>query len=390
MKYFNKTYCVILCILLFFSLCYPALADTTTVYSPGYRVKSSLDEDHNGYQAIMATITLPQAADVRGVKETGAAYNYLGLETFGGHIIEIGLHKDYYDLANGKWSVFAYANYPGAFVNYGSNERWHNFRIMPWSPQGPDLVFPDGSKVTMILKVTDKDEVSFAIPGFDPILLKVPGADPTGKDQIFRRVTSIMTDDAQGFTKNNCWEEVKLQKPNQDFITWVPQPGETLKSNNMDQNDPNGSSITVKAAQYYPEIVDISELKPMQRTKKAVVKFIVGQNSFTVDDSIIEMDATTYTDQDRTFVPVRYLAQALGVSDINWNGDTQTVTLTKGEEVVVLTVGKQEMVSPAGTVSMDVSPVSRADRVYLPARYVAEAFGYYASWDEETRTVTIQ
>ena len=33
--------------------------------------------------------------------------------------------------------------------------------------------------------------------------------------------------------------------------------------------------------------------------------------------------------------------------------------------------------------------IVRNDRTYLPAKYVAEAFGYTVDWDEATKTVKI-
>jgi hypothetical protein len=39
---------------------------------------------------------------------------------------------------------------------------------------------------------------------------------------------------------------------------------------------------------------------------------------------------------------------------------------------------------------MDVAPLIRNGRTYLPARYVAEAFGYTLAWDAAGRMVTIQ
>lgn len=44
---------------------------------------------------------------------------------------------------------------------------------------------------------------------------------------------------------------------------------------------------------------------------------------------------------------------------------------------------------PKSIKSMDVAPMMKNDRVYLPARYIAELYNYEVGWDEETRTVLI-
>ncbi len=38
---------------------------------------------------------------------------------------------------------------------------------------------------------------------------------------------------------------------------------------------------------------------------------------------------------------------------------------------------------------MDVTPIIRDGRTYLPARYVAECFGYQVTWNEAMQTLTI-
>ncbi|RYD03707.1 hypothetical protein N752_18335 [Desulforamulus aquiferis] len=207
---------------------------------------------------------------------------------------------------------------------------------------------------------------------------------------VFRRVTSIMTDDINGFSKNNIWREVSLQRPGEDFKLWVPSEGEILKSNNIDIGDREDSAVFVSTHQYFPETIDIIGLKPKAQIDKLVVKFTLEESAYCINDSLVEMDANPYSEFGRTFVPVRYLAEALGVSDIGWDEQSGTVTLSKGERRVEMVVANNIMITPEGHVEMDVDPQVREGRVYLPARYVAEAFGFYASWEEDTRTVIIQ
>lgn len=39
---------------------------------------------------------------------------------------------------------------------------------------------------------------------------------------------------------------------------------------------------------------------------------------------------------------------------------------------------------------MEVAPLIRDGRTYLPATYVAQAFGYAVSWDDQSKTMTIK
>ncbi|MDI6709900.1 MAG: copper amine oxidase N-terminal domain-containing protein [Bacillota bacterium] len=136
-------------------------------------------------------------------------------------------------------------------------------------------------------------------------------------------------------------------------------------------------------------------LPAFAETQKAT--FVLGQQSYTVDGVTKQMDAKAFAENGRTYVPVRYLGYALGMSDkdITWNQQTQTATLNWPHytKFVELTLGNKRMYVCDGPkdwhTTMDVAPLARDGRIYLPARFVAEAFDYYVGWDPTTRTVTV-
>ncbi|MGB9792268.1 MAG: stalk domain-containing protein [Thermacetogeniaceae bacterium] len=131
------------------------------------------------------------------------------------------------------------------------------------------------------------------------------------------------------------------------------------------------------------------------KTEKVVARFTVGKRSFirsSADGDISEeMDVAPFIEGGRTYVPVRYLAYALGVpqSGVTWDDKTKTVTLSLGRTVIKLTVGKKELILNGAPRAMDVSPINSSGRVFLPARFVAEAFGYQVQWLEASREVVI-
>lgn len=122
---------------------------------------------------------------------------------------------------------------------------------------------------------------------------------------------------------------------------------------------------------------------------KSVV-FKIGTPYYVVDNQFpgVKMDVAPFIENDRTFVPVRFLGNALGVDDskINWDNDTQTAML-KGKAALQMTIGQARVVSDGVATAIDVAPVLRSDRTFLPARFVAEGLGYQVGWDEATQTV---
>ncbi|WP_273485262.1 copper amine oxidase N-terminal domain-containing protein [Desulforamulus ruminis] len=112
---------------------------------------------------------------------------------------------------------------------------------------------------------------------------------------------------------------------------------------------------------------------------KSVV-FIEGRSEYFVDGNTpgVKMDAAPYISQDRTFVPVRFLGNALGVTNENifWDTETSKAKLVLGSRSAELTIGKKELLAGSQAKTMDVAPELKNARTYLPARFVAEALGY--------------
>ena len=100
------------------------------------------------------------------------------------------------------------------------------------------------------------------------------------------------------------------------------------------------------------------------------------------------MDVAPYIDSNnRMLVPIRYAANAMGVSDdnIQWNSYTQTGTISGAMGVVRVTVGSTNLITSNGTITMDTVAVNTNNRIYVPVRYIANALGASVSWDPPLR-----
>lgn len=111
----------------------------------------------------------------------------------------------------------------------------------------------------------------------------------------------------------------------------------------------------------------------------------VGSPLFGTDGA--ELGAA-YVDQNaRTLVPLRALANLLGLQ-VSWDGATSKASFQKGNTAVAFVQGSSAYYLNGEEKTMDTAVVNKNGRVYAPARYLAEAFGYTVGWDGATRTVT--
>lgn len=111
-------------------------------------------------------------------------------------------------------------------------------------------------------------------------------------------------------------------------------------------------------------------------------------NLFAIDPD--NHDVTPIIRDDRTLVPVRYVAESLG-ADVDWDNDTRSVVITLGDKTVVMPVGSREYTINGVTHTMDTAPVIEPgwDRTLVPIRFVAEALGMEVEWDKDHRLVLI-
>lgn len=122
------------------------------------------------------------------------------------------------------------------------------------------------------------------------------------------------------------------------------------------------------------------------------VKFTIDGTTYKVGDVEKTMDVAPYIKDGRTMMPIRFVADAVGVNESNiiWNNDTRTVVIIKGDRVASIVIGSNVLTVNGTEIPMDVAAEIKDGRTMLPLRFVAQALGAQVAWDEATRTVTVQ
>ena len=109
------------------------------------------------------------------------------------------------------------------------------------------------------------------------------------------------------------------------------------------------------------------------------VVMTIGSSDFVINDKVVtKEDSAPYVANDRTYVPFRALGEALG-AEVVWDEDARTVTYTLGSTEVVMTIGETTYTINGDEKTMDVAPEISGDRTYVPVRFVGEALGFSVS-----------
>ena len=101
-------------------------------------------------------------------------------------------------------------------------------------------------------------------------------------------------------------------------------------------------------------------------------------------------DAEPFIDDNyRTMVPLRAVGEALGLN-VDWNNSAKEAIFTKGSKTIYFPIDSMYYRTENGAIeSMDTAAVIVNNRTYAPVRYLAEYFGYTVNWDGSTWTVVI-
>lgn len=109
----------------------------------------------------------------------------------------------------------------------------------------------------------------------------------------------------------------------------------------------------------------------------------------TLDGELIDFpDAMPYIFKDRTLVPIRFVSEAMG-AEASWNGDDKEVNIVKGRDTIVTHILSSRATLNGVLYTFDVPAMITNDRTFVPLRFIAEMLNCDVEWDEGTYTVTI-
>ena len=122
--------------------------------------------------------------------------------------------------------------------------------------------------------------------------------------------------------------------------------------------------------------------------EKIVIK--IGETAMTVGDKTINLDAPAYiNDENYTMLPVRAISEALNLK-IDWNSETKTAVVLYHQRIISMTVGSKTMYINGVSVEMNTAAAITNDRLFIPVRDLANTIGVNeVNWSEENGTVTL-
>jgi len=163
----------------------------------------------------------------------------------------------------------------------------------------------------------------------------------------------------------------------------VPEnPGQTTAPDGFEKsNDPNRSEGDRPPR---PED-ETKESKTEDKSNSGKTKEV----SVSLNGKDINFDVPPMIKDGRTLIPVRAVTEALGAS-VGWDQATKTVKISKEGFEIELEINKSEAMVNGKSVELDVAAEVANDRTMVPLRFIAEAFSLDVQWNQELLKVIIK
>jgi len=145
----------------------------------------------------------------------------------------------------------------------------------------------------------------------------------------------------------------------------------------------NRIEINVRTAEGY-----VKKIFEIDNYRKTTIELQIDNDVAYINGNPKKIDAKPYISNGHTFVPLRIIAEGFG-AEVVWVPETKGINITLGDKVISMQVGSNKAIINNKVVNLDAPPEIRQGRTFVPVRFVSEALGAEVNWNEKTRTVTI-
>ncbi|MEN6348764.1 MAG: copper amine oxidase N-terminal domain-containing protein, partial [Syntrophomonas sp.] len=161
----------------------------------------------------------------------------------------------------------------------------------------------------------------------------------------------------------------------------IPQPEEnTEPPKTIDNNKSNEAGNTNNN--------NINDLKP-----QISIELQIGQKVISINGSQKDMQIAPFISRGRAYIPVRVLAEAMGIKDdeIKWYKDAGQITLKQDDTTVGINLLNNTITKNGQLAYMMDTPIEVIQPGYtmVPVRYIVEALGAGVTWNGTSNSLII-
>lgn len=240
------------------------------------------------------------------------------------------------------------------------------------------IIFNDGSEKEIPVKVEIK--LKDKLPD-NPVLPSNPET-PANPDITTPTITYKPTEDTFHYGEIRIIDHTETQKPKEK---------ESIKP---EEKDNKSELDKIKA--------DL-EKEDKQITKKNQIIFKIGESSYKKitagKEEVKQMDIAPFIEKDRTYLPIRNVAEALGL-EVSYDNNTRTATFKQNNDTLQINIDTKKATKNGKPYVLEVDPIIKNGRLVAPVSVIGKAFNKTISnynenkntdivWNNDTKEVII-
>lgn len=125
-----------------------------------------------------------------------------------------------------------------------------------------------------------------------------------------------------------------------------------------------------------------------RKDREKIIKLVIGQKTAVVDGQSRTMDVAPQIFQDRSFVPLRFIGEALG-AEVDWRPVTSTAVYRLDGVEVLISIGSYTALVNGKPKVLETPARLVQSRTLVPLRFILENLGARVDYDQATRTIII-
>ncbi|MCQ2911430.1 MAG: copper amine oxidase N-terminal domain-containing protein [Clostridia bacterium] len=169
--------------------------------------------------------------------------------------------------------------------------------------------------------------------------------------------------------------------------TIVPEEGRKVSSVLVTDKEGNKIDVTMNADGTYSFVQPAENVNVEVTYINREITLNIGSIEAAVDGEKSNLDVAPIVRNDRTMLPIRFVAENLGAK-VEWSEKNPNyVAITRGDTKIEITLGSDIMKVNNKDVKLDSVAFAENDRTYLPVRAISEALNAVVEWNENEPSV---
>lgn len=119
-----------------------------------------------------------------------------------------------------------------------------------------------------------------------------------------------------------------------------------------------------------------------------LIKMKINDVNYSINGEGKKMDAKPFIKNDRTLVPLRFIVEAIG-GEVNWDNDNRIVTVNSKGKTIELPIDSKTIKIDGNDVNIDQAAIIKGDRTFVPIRFIAENLDMVVNYINDTREIEI-